>query len=103
MGSSFHRGQKKGTQYLLNPALFNQAKVNITPSLKTMEPYKLEALILEDLKYNGRSKISEIHSRVDQVSLAEVRKSVYVLTDKGELLSEGGKKNRTYDIPKKNK
>jgi ATP-dependent DNA helicase RecG len=102
-GIIISQGQKKGTQYLLNPALFNQAKVNITPSLKTMEPYKLEALILEDLKYNGRSKISEIHSRVDQVSLAEVRKSVYVLKDKGELLSEGGKKNRTYDIPKKNK
>ncbi|MGM0649325.1 MAG: ATP-binding protein, partial [Bacteroidota bacterium] len=50
------QGIKKGTEYLLNPLLFKQAKLDIVPSLKTMEPYKLEALIIEDLKYNGKSK-----------------------------------------------
>src|SRR5690606_9261930 len=42
-------GEKKGTQYLLNPVLFENARIDISPSLKTMEPYKLEALIKEDL------------------------------------------------------
>ena len=43
------QGIKKGTEYLLNPELFKQAKLDIAPSLKTLEPYKLEALIVEDL------------------------------------------------------
>ena len=36
------RGAKKGTEYLLNPDLFSQAKLNLTPSLKTIEPHKLK-------------------------------------------------------------
>lgn len=54
------QGEKKGTQYLLNPKLFEQAKLNITPSFKTIELYILETLIKEDLKYNGASSIRYI-------------------------------------------
>jgi len=47
------RGIKKGTEYLLNHEIFSQAKLDIKPSLKTIEPYVLENLIMEDLRYNG--------------------------------------------------
>tara|TARA_Y100000114_G_scaffold156111_1_gene182154 strand:- start:44175 stop:45824 length:1650 start_codon:yes stop_codon:yes gene_type:complete len=94
-------GERKGTQYLLNPKLFQQAKVDITPSLKTMEPYKLEALIREDLKYNGRSKMSDIGKRLEGVPLSEIKKVIYDLAKSGHLIAEGAKKNRTYDLVKK--
>ena len=58
------QGKKKGTCYLLNPELFAQAKLDIKPSLRTFEPSKVEALIVEDLKYNGVSKMADINSRV---------------------------------------
>ncbi len=95
------RGIKKGTEYLLNPKLFAQAKLDIKPSLKTLEPYKLEALIIEDLKYNGKSKISKIQSRLKEISAKDIQKTVYKMTENGKLIKEGGKRNRTYNLSKK--
>lgn len=94
-------GIKKGTGYVLNPELFAQAKLDISPSLKTLEPYKLEALITEDLKYNGRSKISEIQERLKEVPKADIQKAVYRMVENKDLKPEGGKRNRTYDLFKK--
>jgi ATP-dependent DNA helicase RecG len=85
----------------LNPELFSQAKLDITPSLKTIEPYKLEALIIEDLKYNGRSKLSEIQERMNELSNEDIKKTVYRMEKNGELIPDGAKRNRTYDLQKK--
>lgn len=97
------RGVKKGTEYLLNPDLFSQAKLNLTPSLKTIEPFKLQALILEYLKLNGSNKLSKIQEGLAEVYPGDVRKAVYRLVEKEELVTDGAKRNRTYCLPKKNK
>lgn len=97
------RGVKKGTEYLLNPDLFSQAKLNLTPSLKTIEPYKLDALIFEDLKHNGESKLADIQSRLSEVYPGDVQKAVYRLVKMGDLETQGANKNRTYKLSKKNK
>lgn len=97
------RGVKKGTEYLLNPDLFSQAKLNLTPSLKTIEAYKLEAMIIEDLKYNGESKMKEIQDRMTEVYPNDIQKAVYRMVDKGDLITSGANRNRRYLIHKKNK
>jgi ATP-dependent DNA helicase RecG len=97
------RGVKKGTEYLLNPDLFSQAKLNLTPSLKTIEPYKLEALILEYLKHNGCTKLSTIQAGLAEVYPSDIQKAVYRMVEKGDLQTDGAKRNRTYCLPKKNK
>lgn len=102
-GIIISQGIKKGTEYLLNPSLFSQAKLDIIPSLKTIEPYKLEALIEEDVKYNERSKMIEIQSRISEVPPSDIQKAVYRLVKKGALITEGARKNRTYSLPKINK
>lgn len=94
-------GTKKGTQYLLNPKLFDQAKLNIKPSLKTMEPYALEALIKEDLKYNPQSAMAEIISRISDTEKKDIQKAVYRLTKNKELVTTGNKKFRKYELAKK--
>lgn len=96
-------GERKGTNYLLNPKLFEQAKIDVVPSLKTMEPYKLEALVREDLKYNGISKMTEIKKRLEGIPAADIQKTVYSMVDKGVLTTHGGKRNRTYQLVKNNK
>jgi ATP-dependent DNA helicase RecG len=93
-------GEKKGTQYLLNPMLFENAKIGISPSLKTMEPYKLDALIKEDLKYNNQSRMSDIKKRLDGVPEADIQKSIYKLVREGAIIPIGAKKNRTYKLSK---
>jgi len=97
------RGIKKGTEYLLNPELFVQAKLGIKPSLKTLEPYKIKPLILECLKYNGPMRISEIAEKLPEVMKDDIRKVIYKMTEEGELDTDGAKRNRVYQLPKKNK
>lgn len=90
------QGIKKGTEYILNPELFKQAKLDIAPSLKTIEPYKLEALIIEDLKYNGKSKMVDIKKRLSEIDYKDVQKTVYKLAKEGKIGKAGADKNRVY-------
>lgn len=96
-----NRGVKKGTEYLLNPSLFSQAKLDLKPSLKTIEPHKLEMLIEEDLKYNGVSKLSELCGRLPDVLGEDIRKTLYKMVKEERLFTFGGKRNRSYDLAKK--
>jgi ATP-dependent DNA helicase RecG len=95
------QGIKKGTAYLLNPSLFSQAKLDIKPSLKTLEPYKIEALIVEDLRYNGKSKMTEIQNRLKEVPEDDIKKTVYKLSRDGDILKEGVPKKRYYYVIQK--
>lgn len=95
------QGVKKGTEYLLNPELFAQARLDIKPSLRTLEPYKLEALIAEDLKYNGASKMSDIQNRNKEITQYDIQKTIYRMEKNGDLLPSGGKRNRTYNLVQK--
>lgn len=95
------RGIKKGTEYLLNPEIFSQAKLNLTPSLKTIELHKLRALILENVKYNGFSKMTQIQERLSEALPEDVKKTVYKLVETGDLVTQGAKRNRTYGFKKK--
>lgn len=89
-------GIKKGTEYLLNPELFSQAKLDIKPTLKTIEPYKIEALIIEDLKYNGKSYMKDIQGRLGEIPSNTIAKTVYQMASKGVIEKEGGDKARVY-------
>lgn len=92
------RGIKKGTEFLINPRLITNAKLNILTTLKTVEPYTLEALIKEDLRIHPNGKISDISKRLPDVALKDIRKFVYTMVDKGILLPVGSKKNRVYRL-----
>lgn len=88
-------GAKKGAQFFVNPQLIKNAKVNLKTTLKTVEPYVLRTLIMEDLRAHPKSKISEIAGRLPEVDLQELRKMVYSMVDV-ELATEGSNKNRGY-------
>ena len=91
------KGTKKGTTYFINPKLIANSKANIKTSLKTIEPYALKALILEDLKYHPQSLISEIAERLPDVERSELTAMVYGMVD-NEIKSEGSKKLRRYSL-----
>ena len=95
------RGIKKGTEYLLNHEIFSQAKLDIKPSLKTIEPYVLENLIMEDLRYNGKSKMKEIQARLKEIASTEISKTVYKLSKNGNINKEGADKTTVYFIDSK--
>jgi len=95
------RGEKKARGFLLNSELFSQAKLGIKPTLKTLEPYKLEFLIIEDLKYNGKSKMREIQSRIQEIPAKDIAKIVYKLANTGAINKEGSDKTKLYFINSK--
>lgn len=90
------RGVRKGKQYLINPKLMSSSKLNIKPSLKTIEPHRLKALIESDLQTYPRSTIKEIHKRIPDVDLKDLRKTVYQMAKEGILLHTPDKTYRKY-------
>lgn len=91
------KGTKKGTTYYINPKLIANSKANIKTSLKTIEPYALKALIMEDLKYHPQSLLSEIAERLPDVEKADLTSMVYSMVD-NEIVGEGSKKLRKYSL-----
>ena len=92
------QGVRKGTAFIINPQLLSCSKLNIKPSLKTIEPYVLEELIKTDLRNYPMSSIAEIHTRLKDINIKEIRKSVYKLVKQGDVLPVGNKKVRKYKL-----
>lgn len=93
------RGRGKGTKYYVNPDIFSNSRANIRTTLKTIEPYRLRELILQDLKYHPRSLVAEMCERLPDVSLTELQKLVRKMAIDGTLSFEGGRKYRRYSLP----
>ena len=91
------RGKKKSTEFLINPKLIDNAKLNIKTTLKTIEPYSLEALICEDLRLHPNSSITDISVRLPDVNIKDLRKFVYKMANDGKLTKNGSKTDRTYN------
>lgn len=97
-GLVLQRGVKKGTQYVVNPQLINNARLNVPTTLKTIEPHRLKALIEEDLRLHPNSKISEIEIRLPDIEHKDIQRLIYDMVRKGMLLTSGPKSNRRYSL-----
>ncbi len=95
------QGKTKGLTYLINHEFLSAVEQNIKPSLKTLEPHALKALIYEDLKIHPNSSKSDISSRLPDIELKDIQKILYEGVKNEELLKEGGNKNRTYLLANK--
>ena len=95
------QGKTKGLSYLLNPEILKSIKHNMKPSLKTLEPHALKALIFEDLKIHPNSKASEMVSRLPEMPLKEITKVLYKGVKDEEIMPAGKNKNRTYSLANK--
>lgn len=91
------KGTGKGTQLYVNPKLISNSKAVIKTSLKTIEPYALKALIIEDVKNYPRSLKAEIAERLPDVDKQEMQKMIYSMVDK-ELVTDGGRTYRRYSL-----
>jgi len=102
-GIIINRGIKKGTEYLINPKLIQNSKINIKPTLKVIEPHRLKALIVEDLERYPRSQAAEIQIRLEEVPIEDIRKCIYKMVKNGELEHSNDKTYRKYWLVKKNR
>ena len=93
-----HKGSGRGTKYEINPEFVSTTKMQFPTTLKTIEPYRLKALILEDLKYHSNSLLSEMASRLPDVEYMELEKMVRTMAKDGEITPLGGRKYRRYKL-----
>lgn len=96
-----NRGEKKGREYLVNPKLIASSKINIKPTLKTIEQPRLKALIEEVLKITPSISIKTIHSKIGDIDITDVRKCVYKMVKEEVLDTTGAKTDRVYFLAKK--
>lgn len=95
------QGKTKGLCYLVNPEILKSIKHNMKPSLKTLEPHALKALIYEDLKIHPNSKTVEILARLPDASKKDITKILTTGADEGKIIKIGGNRNRTYSLANK--
>jgi ATP-dependent DNA helicase RecG len=95
------RGVKKGKEYLINPKLIVDSKIDVKPTLKMIEPPRLKALIEETLKLTPNLTMNELQVKLGDIDLNDIRKITYLLVSEGTLITNGGKRNRTYELAKK--
>jgi ATP-dependent DNA helicase RecG len=93
-------GKTKGVMYSINPKVLSSMEHDLKPSLKTIEEHTLKALIKEDLKIHPKSKMSEIHSRIEELDIKYLRRVVYKMVG-NELDTEGANKNKVYFLANK--
>ena len=94
-------GKTKGVMYMINPKILASMEHNLKPSLKTMEEHLLRALIIEDLKAHPKSKIAEIHSRMEDLDIEYLRRIITKMGKENKIDKEGSKKNMVYFLPNK--
>ena len=92
------RGTGKGVRYEINPEFVAGTQLQFPTTLKTIEPYRLRALIHEDLKYHPNSTMAEISNRLPDVVFAELAKMVGKMVKNDEIVPIGGKKYRKYSL-----
>lgn len=94
------RGRTQATRYFITPELLQALDFIGGTSLKRIEPYRLLALIEEDVGHYPRSRIGQIHERVGiEIPRSRIKRSIAQLVDEGRLVSEGVGSGTRYRLP----
>lgn len=92
------RGSGRGVKYGINPEFVANTKMQFSTTLKTIEPYRLKALVLEDLKFHPNSLLSEMALRLPDVEYSDLEKMVRTMAKNNEIKPIGGRKYRRYAL-----
>lgn len=102
LGLVEHAGRTKGMRYFVSPAFVRSAGLDRRTTLVRMEPHRLRALLLEDLKRYPNSQRADIHRRVaPEIHGKTITRSLNELIFEGLVEAEGGKRFRTYRLTSK--
>jgi ATP-dependent DNA helicase RecG len=90
-------GRTQATRYFVDPTLLRSLKFTGETTLKRIEPYRLAALVLEDLQRYPQSAISEIHQRIGgEIHPKQVKRALEELIERGAVRFEGNNRWRRY-------
>jgi len=92
-------GKTSGTQYFLNPNIIRDLALKQQTTLKRIEPHRLDALILEDLRLYPSSSIKEIHQRITpELPQSKIKRRIAQLVQQDQIQSIGENRWRRYRL-----
>lgn len=90
-------GRTQATRYFVDPSLLRSLQFTGETTLKRIEPHRLAALVLEDLRRYPKSAISDIHQRVGgEIHPKQVKRTLEDLIERGSVRFEGNNRWRRY-------
>ena len=90
-------GRTKSTRYFVNPELVRDLELPTSTTLQRIEPHRLKALVLEDLRHYPGSSISQINERIGpEISGRRVKRALDELVAQGQVRAEGDRRGRKY-------
>ncbi len=88
-----------GKRYFLAPALLRDSNLDLSTTLTRIEPHRLEALVLEDLRRYPLSKIGEVHQRIGmEINRSKLKRMLAALVEEGKLIMDGVRGDARYRI-----
>ena len=92
-------GRTRATRYYIDPNLLRKFDFSATTTLTRIEPHRLRALILEDLRRHPESAIGDIHQRIgEEIPHSQVRREIKTLVDQGDIVYQGEYRWRRYRL-----
>ena len=90
-------GRTQAMRYFVAPDLLQALDFQGTTTLKRIEPHRLAALVMEDLRLYPASAISAVHQRVGaELHPKQIKRAIDELVSRGEVRYEGEKRWRRY-------
>jgi ATP-dependent DNA helicase RecG len=90
-------GRTQATRYFIVPDLLRKMDFKTTTTLRRIEPHRLQALIVEDLKSYPGSAFGDIQKRVAQdVPPNQLKRAIKVLINNKKIVYNGEKRWRRY-------
>ncbi|MEY2824520.1 MAG: hypothetical protein RLZ64_1058 [Pseudomonadota bacterium] len=90
-------GRTKAVRYFVDAGLMRSLKFTSVTTLTRIEPHRLLALILEDLKRYPGSAISDVHQRIGkEIHPKQLKRGIDELVSSGMVRFEGDKRWRRY-------
>jgi len=92
-------GRTSGARYFIAPKLLRDLEFTATTTLRRIEPHRLRALILEDLRRYPDSAIGEIHRRIgEEIDRNQLRMALRSLVLSLKVVGRGEKRWRRYSV-----
>ena len=92
-------GRTRAMRYFVEPALLSSADLRLPTTLLRIQPYRLRALILEDLSRYPDSSRVDINKRVGtEISAKNIIRALNDLGDAGDITHSGERRWRRYRL-----
>ena len=92
-------GITKGTRYFVDPALLDKLGLPSQTTLARIETHRLQALILEDLRWHPSSALSKIRERIGvEIPHHQIWEQLTTLEREGKVVFEGKNRWRRYRL-----